>query len=121
MKKIIFGILLLAVLVGGAGRWSPASQGQCPSAPDGYIYDGAQLISASDQENITRLLRELENKTTAQVAVATVPSTQPEPIEMYAVNLFSSWGIGQKKKDNGVLFLIAKLDRNLRIEVGYGL
>lgn len=120
MKKIILLLFVSAVLICGMGHLAPA-QGKYPSAPNGYIYDGGHLISSPDQTRISQFLRELENKTAVQVAVATVPSTEPETIEMYAVNLFSSWGIGQKKHDNGVLFLIASQDRDLRIEVGYGL
>ena len=98
-----------------------ADEPQYPLAPDGYIYDGAHIINPADSAKITQLFIELQNKTTAQVAIATVPSTTPESIEAYAVKLFSRWGVGQKGKDNGVLFLIARDDRNLRIEVGYGL
>ena len=92
-----------------------------PSAPDNYIYDGAGIINASDYQSITRFLSELDRKTTAQVAVATVATTEPDVIETYAVKLFQQWGIGRRGKDNGVLFLIAKDDRKMRIEVGYGL
>lgn len=92
-----------------------------PSASDGYIYDGAKMISAEDKARMTMFFTELQSKTTAQIAVVTVATTQPEPIEMYAVELFKRWGIGQKGKDNGVLFVIARDDRQLRIEVGYGL
>ncbi len=86
-----------------------------------YVTDQAGLLSATDKENINNLLQELDNKTTAQVAVVTVATTQPEVIEQYAVKLFKQAGIGQKGKDNGVLFIIAANDRAMRIEVGYGL
>ena len=114
-------ILLFTFLVVFACPWGSADEPSYPSAPDGYIYDGAQMIDPSDRATIIRLLTELQEKTTAQIAVATVRSTQPESIEMYAVKLFSLWGVGQKGKDNGVLFLIARDDRKVRIEVGYGL
>lgn len=117
-KLILAPIIALTIWFNG---YALANEPNYPAAPNGYIYDGAGIINPSDQAKIIQLLTELQAKTTAQVAVATVPSTQAEPIEMYAVKLFSQWGIGQKGKDNGVLFLIAKDDRNLRIEVGYGL
>ena len=98
-----------------------AAEGQYSSQPQGYVNDYAQIISPSDQSAINRLLRELEQKTTAEVAVVTVLSTQPETIEGYSVKLFEKWGIGKKGKDNGVLFLIASQDRRVRIETGYGL
>jgi uncharacterized protein len=94
---------------------------QIPSAPDNYIYDGAGIISDADRQTILQLISELDRKTTAQVAVVTVPTTEPDAIETFAVNLFAKWGIGRKGKDNGVLFLVAKNDHKMRIEVGYGL
>lgn len=98
-----------------------AAEPQYPSRPQGYINDYVRLIHPSDQATINRLLLELEQKTTAEVAVVTVLTTQPETIESYSVKLFEKWGIGKKGKDNGVLFLIASKDRRVRIETGYGL
>jgi uncharacterized protein len=112
-------LITAAAIVLGFG-WK-ALAGDIPSSPGNYIYDGAAMIEASDYQTITRLLTEADRKTSAQVAVVTVPTTEPETIETYAVKLFEKWGIGQKGKDNGVLFLIAKNDRKMRIEVGYGL
>src|SRR5438067_12806507 len=55
------------------------------------------------------------------MAVLIVPSTKPEPIEAYSIRVADAWKNGRKGQDNGVLFLIAKDDRKLRLEVGYGL
>ena len=96
-------VLLSAFLIIFACPWVNADEPSYPSAPDGYIYDGAQMIDPADKATIIRLLTELQEKTTAQVAVATVRSTGSEPIEMYAVKLFSQWRVGQKGKDNGVI------------------
>jgi len=98
-----------------------AKSGANLPSPSGYVNDYAGVINSSDQQSINNLAAELESKTGAQVAVAVVQTTQPESIEGYAVKLFKQWGIGQKGKDNGVLFLIANSDHKLRIEVGYGL
>jgi uncharacterized protein len=87
----------------------------------GYVNDFADVIAPSHAENLTALCAELERKTTAQVAVVTMQSTYPLHVEPYAVNLFERWGIGQKGKDNGILILLAIEQRNVRIEVGYGL
>ena len=89
--------------------------------PLGYVSDYAKIIPASEREILSVLCRELEAKTTAQIAIATIKSTQPESIDTYAVNLFSRWGVGQKGKDNGLLIVVAKADRKVWIEVGYGL
>lgn len=89
--------------------------------PQGYVNDFAGVISAEDASKIEGLAKELEDKTTAQIAVVTIKSTAPETIDTYAVKLFEKWGIGKKGKDNGVLLLVAVEDRQVRIETGYGL
>jgi len=97
--------------------------GQEAIYPDslGYVNDYADIISPPEKETISALCRELETKTSAQIAIATVETTQPESIDTYSVNLFSRWGIGQKGKDNGLLIVVAKKDQKVWIEVGYGL
>lgn len=94
-----------------------------PSFPDyiGYVNDYANILSGDTSYKLTRLSDEIEKKTTAQFAIATINTTSPLEIEGYAVKLFEKWGIGQKAKNNGVLLLIAVKDRAMRIEVGYGL
>ena len=104
-----------------AGDFVRAQGPDYPSRPEGYVSDFAGVISAEDKDAITRLAQELEDKTTDQIAIVTVNSTQPETIEGYSVELFKRWGIGQKGKDNGALLLVAVQDRKMRIETGYGL
>ncbi len=87
----------------------------------GYVSDYAGLLSPQMQEKLTALLQELEQKTTAQIAILTVQTTQPYDDFQYAVKVFDSWKIGQKGKDNGALFLVATEDRRVRIVTGYGL
>ncbi len=87
----------------------------------GYVVDQSGIIDSDTKSKLEGWILELKQKTTAEVAVVTVDSTEPLPIEEYAVNLFQRFGIGQKGKDNGVLLLIAYKDRHMRIEVGYGL
>ncbi len=87
----------------------------------GYVSDYAQLLSPQMQEKLTALLRELEQKTTAQIAVLTVKTTKPYDDFQYALKVFDSWQIGQKGKDNGALFFVASEDRRVRILTGYGL
>lgn len=67
------------------------------------------------------VIREAERKTTAEIAVATVPSLDGLSVEEYATRLFAEWGVGKKGADNGVLILVAPSERAMRIEVGYGL
>ena len=121
MKKVFsYGIFILLLI----GLFSPitwAKDNTNLPLPSGYVSDYAGVISAQDQASINALATELESKTTVQVAVVTVKSIAPQTIENYAVALFKKWGIGQRVKDNGVLFLIVPQDHALRIEVGYGL
>lgn len=90
-------------------------------APRGYVSDYAGILSPQMQEKLTALLQELEQKTTAQIALLTVKTTQPYDDFQYAVKVFDRWKIGQRGKDNGALFLVATEDRRVRIVTGYGL
>ena len=89
--------------------------------PSGPINDFAQVLSASEVQTLTDLADEVERATGAEIAVATVTSLDGLPLEEYATKLFAAWGIGQAGKDNGVLILVALSERQIRIEVGYGL
>lgn len=90
-------------------------------APQGYVSDYADILTPAMREQLTALLRELEQKTTAQIAVLTVKTTKPYDDFQYALKVFDSWKIGQKGKDNGALFFVASEDRRVRILTGYGL
>jgi uncharacterized protein len=89
--------------------------------PKGYVNDYAGILSPQSAQSIDLLCRQVESKTTAQIALVVVGTTKPLEIEQYAVELFERWGIGQKDKDNGLLLLVAVNDRAVRIETGYGL
>ena len=70
---------------------------------------------------LERRLREFEARKGSQIAVLLVPTTQPETVEQYAIRVAEAWKLGRKGVDDGVLLLVAKEDRAVRIEVGYGL
>jgi uncharacterized protein len=89
--------------------------------PTRYVEDYANVINASDERSLDGVLQELEQKTGVQYIVLTVPSTGGLPIEQYSIELAAKWKLGQKGKDNGMLFVLAKNDRRYRFEVGYGL
>jgi len=89
--------------------------------PYKYINDYVGVVEPEYVQKIISVGKELEDKTTAQVTAVIIDSLQGITIEEYAVELFRRWGIGQKGKDNGVLLLVAINDRQMRIEVGYGL
>ena len=88
---------------------------------DGYVNDFASVLADTDETYLEDYLRTLERDTSAEVAIATVTSLDGVTIEEYANRLFAEWGIGKKQRDNGVLLLVAVRDRQVRIEVGYGL
>jgi uncharacterized protein len=87
----------------------------------GRVVDQTGTLSSSDIASLTQVLRDLETRKGSQVAVLIVPTTEPESIEQYSIRVAEAWKIGRKKIDDGALLLVAKNDRKLRIEVGYGL
>jgi uncharacterized protein len=89
--------------------------------PTGFINDFAGTFSPEFTVSLEQDLSDFEKETTAEIAVVTVESLQETTIEDYAVRLFENWEIGKEKEDNGLLVLIAPNERQIRIEVGYGL
>src|SRR5258705_13834608 len=87
----------------------------------GRIVDQANVIPAATRNALEAKLAELEAKSGIQLVVATVSSLDGQEIEPYANELFRTWKLGEKAKNNGALLLIAPNERRVRIEVGYGL
>jgi len=87
----------------------------------GRVVDQASVISPSIKDELETMLATHENNTTNQVVVATIESLGNAQIEEYSIELARHWGIGQKDKDNGVVLVVAPNDKQVRIEVGYGL
>jgi uncharacterized protein len=87
----------------------------------GRVIDEANVLSSESKLSIENKLKDHEKATSNQVVVLIIPSLEGEVLEEYSLKVASTWKLGQKGKDNGVLLLIAKNDRKLRIEVGYGL
>jgi uncharacterized protein len=92
-----------------------------PPAPLGRVSDYAGLLSHSTKLELDRKLESFEKTDSTQIAVAIFPSLEGGSLEDFSMRLASAWKIGQKDHDNGVVFLIFKNDRQMRIEVGYGL
>ncbi|WP_299193493.1 TPM domain-containing protein [uncultured Erythrobacter sp.] len=111
-------LLIMFALLGAAVS---ASAQDMPPRPDGPVYDGADILSAATEAELDQRLRLYNQQTGHAIIVATVPSLGGEPIEPYATELFSTWGIGGERRDTGLLLLVARDDRKMRIEVGYGL
>ncbi len=87
----------------------------------GRVVDNAGLLSPADEAALDRKLEALEQASSRQLVVATVPDLQGYEIEDYGYQLGRSWGIGQDEANNGTILLVAPNERKVRIEVGYGL
>lgn len=85
------------------------------------VNDLAGILSPQAAQELEALLKAHEGKTSNQIAVLTLPSLDGESLEGYSVRVAKTWKLGQKGKDNGILLLVARDDRKMRIEVGYGL
>lgn len=112
MKKLFIAFLFLPLFVGKSISFEK---------PRGFVSDQAHLLDLKTEQALASLLEELEQKTSAEMAVVTVASLDGRDINEYSNELFKSWGIGKRDKNNGLLFLIAPNERKARIEVGYGL
>lgn len=89
--------------------------------PLGLVSDFAGVIDAATEGRLTARLEELKQKTGAEIAVVTLPTTQPDPVSDRALRIAEAWKPGDRDKDNGVVFLVAVQDRELFIATGYGI
>lgn len=112
-------VALLAMSVGVFTQWAQADLTFPPLT--GRVVDSAGMIDGPSKEHLEQMLRAHEELTTEQVVVVTLPDLQGSTIEDYGYQLGRHWGIGQKGKDNGALLVVARDERKVRIEVGYGL
>ena len=111
-----FLITLVALLVAGL------SFADVPVPPlKARVTDLTGTLSAQQRSTIEQKLAAFETRKGAQIGVLMLPTTKPETVEQYAVRVQETWKLGRKGVDDGVLLLVAKDDRKLRIEVGYGL
>ncbi|MGH8603850.1 MAG: TPM domain-containing protein, partial [Gammaproteobacteria bacterium] len=85
------------------------------------IIDQTGTLSAAQRLDLENKLHAFESAKGSQIAVLIVPTTQPEAIEQYSMRVVEQWRLGRKGIDDGALLVVAKDDRKLRIEVGYGL
>ncbi|MFA5317966.1 MAG: TPM domain-containing protein [Patescibacteria group bacterium] len=114
MKKTIIIILLFLIA-------SPALAYYNPGAPTGFVNDYANIIEDGLQQEMENKLTQFEQESSNEISVVTIQNLDGDYIENFAEKLFAEWGIGKEDKNNGVLVLVALEDREMRIEVGYGL
>jgi uncharacterized protein len=116
MRRV--GVLLALAL--GLALWPASAQPVFPELT-GRVVDDANLLTYPEEVAITADLKALEDKTSDQVVVVTLPSLQGYTIEDFGYQLGRHWGIGTERFDNGVILLVAPNERKVRIEVGRGL
>lgn len=117
--------------IGSAGRalflaftlgWSAFSIAQAPVPPlTGHVIDLTGTLAAEQKASLEKTLTAFEARKGSQLAVLIVPSSAPEEIEQFSLRVAEQWKLGRKKVDDGAILVVAKNDRTLRIEVGYGL
>lgn len=112
LKKVILFSVLFPVLVLAYVN---------PGKPNGLINDYAGILTNDQKTALENKLVSFEQESGNEIAIVTIPNLGGDTIENFAVKLFEDWKIGKKGKDNGILVLIAKEDRKIKIEVGYGL
>jgi uncharacterized protein len=113
----VAGCLLLAFLLCLPG----AALSLTVPPPEGYVNDHANVLSEREKAGLESLLRRFEAETTNQVVLLVIPSLEGDSLEDFSIRVAEAWKVGQKGKDNGVIFLVAVEDRKARIEAGYGL
>jgi uncharacterized protein len=111
------GSLLLVVATGFA-----LAQDLAPIPPlKTRVTDTTGTLTAQQAADLERRIADFEARKGSQIAVLIVPTTAPEAIEQYGIRVAEAWKIGRKRTDDGVILIVAKNDRKLRLEVGYGL
>jgi uncharacterized protein len=99
----------------------PASALEAPARPEGRVTDQTGTLTPGEMAALNQKLSADERETTNQIAVLLIPSLQGDSLEEFSIRLAEKWKIGQRGKNNGVILLIVKNEKKLRIEVGYGL
>lgn len=125
MKGIVILATVLCVAFVGAAYSQHGTSGGYPKPQDRYVNDFASIIDAPDAQSIQEMFRELHSKTGIHAVVVTINSisdygTSDANVESFATMLFNTWGIGSKSKNDGILMLVAKQNRKVRIEMGSG-
>lgn len=115
-------VALLSFLLAAFAAFARAADDRVPVPPlTGRVVDLTRTLSPEVQRDLDARLSAFEERKGSQVAVLIVPTTRPEAIEQFSIRVAEQWKLGRKKVDDGAILLVAKDDRALRIEVGYGL
>ena len=112
IRRLLFVLLALVAVPAAAQTFPPLS---------GRVVDAAKLLTPEQVTQLTQLSEQVQQASTRQLVVATIPDLQGYPIEDYGYRLGRAWKLGQKDANNGIILIVAPNDRKVRIEVGYGL
>lgn len=116
MKRFLPPVILCTLLLGSAIAWAL----DVPYL-SGHVNDTAHMLSSETVMDLEARLTAYEDSTGNQLVLLTIPSLEGEVLEEYALRVAETWKLGQEGADNGILLLIAREERKIRIEVGYGL
>lgn len=116
MTRVIRSAAII-LLFAAAAAWAL----EVPPSPDQWVTDHAGILDPSARERLNTKLREFEQRTGAQFIVYTLPSLEGGSIEDFSIRAAQTWRVGREKFDNGLILFVFPQDRQMRIEVGYGL
>lgn len=119
--KILFQKILLAFFLFSTSSLALGQDIQELPALESQVTDYTSTLTSSEISSLENYLSKFEKEKGSQVAVLVISTTEPEEIEAYGIRLAEKWKIGRKNVGDGVILIVAKDDRKLRIEVGYGL
>ena len=122
-QTAILGVVGSILLTPLASKALTVEEVTNPQSTNGtWVMDMADMLSGATEAELNRLITELEQTNGVEIAVVSVPETDPaDSPKVFATELFNHWGIGKADVDNGILFLISKSDRRIEIETGYGI
>jgi uncharacterized protein len=114
--KSVFTTLFFTLLL-----FSASAQRKVPPHEGKWVHDEAGVLSPQTLAQLEAILKAHRDSTSTQIAVYLIPSLDGDDIDSYALRVAEAWKLGQDKKDNGILFLVAMQEKQMSIEVGYGL
>lgn len=120
-QRILFSFVFAFLILTLFFILAPAANALDVPKLQGRVNDYAGMISPQTKSSLEQQLKALEETDSTQIVIVTIPSLQGEVLEVFSIKIAEAWKIGQKGKDNGVILLVSKNDRKIRIEVGRGL
>lgn len=122
MKKLSLLLSIIIFVTGISCSQTNTKEGFQFPKPVGYVNDYESVFSQEERDSLTAIIKKHEDETTNQIAIVTIETYSPfKTLFDYTHDLFNTWGIGTKEKNNGVAIVFGKNLKEIRIMVGYGL